>query len=187
MQKTRPFWFLLDFYAWVVLILSIVTAFLVHEWWVVLLGLIGYLLALIVDLAGGRALGRTGAMRLARAEPSADREGSPSPLRGEGRGEGMLSCLTARAAEQLCLEARYEGYIRRAFSQVRQIERQAAMRIPDGFDYAAIEGIRFEAREKLAKIRPETLGQASRLPGVSPADLALLAVRIAQGRGRRSL
>ena len=68
MQKTRPLWFLLDFYAWVVLILSIVTAFIVGQWWVVLLGLIGYLLALIVDLAGGRALGRTGAMRLARAE-----------------------------------------------------------------------------------------------------------------------
>jgi ABC-type multidrug transport system fused ATPase/permease subunit len=68
MQKTRPFWFLLDLYAWVVLILSIVTAFLIHQWWVVLLGLIGYLLALLVDLTGGRALGRTGAMRLARAE-----------------------------------------------------------------------------------------------------------------------
>ena len=68
MQKTRPFWFLLDFYAWVVLILSIVTAFLVGQWWVVLLGLIGYLLALLVNLTGGRALGRTGAMRLARAE-----------------------------------------------------------------------------------------------------------------------
>ena len=68
MQKTRPFWFLLDFYAWVVLILSIVTAFLVGQWWVILLGLIGYLLALLVDLTGGRALGRTGAMRLAQAE-----------------------------------------------------------------------------------------------------------------------
>ena len=68
MQKTRPLWFLLDFYAWVVLILSIVTAFLVGQWWVVLLGVIGYLLALLVDLTGGRALGRTGAMRLAQAE-----------------------------------------------------------------------------------------------------------------------
>ena len=68
MQKTRPFWFLLDFYAWIVLILSIVTAFLVGQWWVVLLGVIGYLLALLVDLTGGRALGRTGAMRLAQAE-----------------------------------------------------------------------------------------------------------------------
>lgn len=68
MQQPRPLWFLMDFYAWVVLILSIVTAIIVGQWWVILLGIIGYLLALIVDLAGGRALGRTGAMRLARAE-----------------------------------------------------------------------------------------------------------------------
>ena len=68
MQQPRPFWFLLDIYGWVVLAMSIVTAFLVNQWWVILLGIIGYLIALLVDLIGGRALGRTGAMRLARAE-----------------------------------------------------------------------------------------------------------------------
>jgi len=68
MQQPRPFWFLLDIYGWVVLGMSIVTAFLIDRWWVVLLGIIGYLIALLVDLMGGRALGRTGAMRLARAE-----------------------------------------------------------------------------------------------------------------------
>jgi len=68
MQQPRRLWFLLDFYGWVVLTLSIITAFIIGQWWVVLLGIIGYLLALLVDLAGGRALGRTGAMRLARAE-----------------------------------------------------------------------------------------------------------------------
>lgn len=68
MQQPRPFWFLLDLYGWVVLIMSIITAFLIQQWWVVLIGFIGYLLALIVDLVGGRALGRTGAMRLARTE-----------------------------------------------------------------------------------------------------------------------
>jgi hypothetical protein len=68
MQQPRPFWFLLDFYGWVVLVMSIITAFLIQQWWVVLIGFIGYLLALIVDLVGGRALGRTGAMRLARTE-----------------------------------------------------------------------------------------------------------------------
>ena len=68
MQQRRPFWFLLDIYGWVVLGMSIVTAFLVNQWWVILLGIIGYLVALLVDLIGGRALGRTGAMRLARAE-----------------------------------------------------------------------------------------------------------------------
>ena len=68
MQQRRPFWFLLDIYGWVVLAMSIITAFVINQWWVVLLGIIGYLVALLVDLIGGRALGRTGAMRLARAE-----------------------------------------------------------------------------------------------------------------------
>ena len=68
MQAPRPFWFLMDFYGWVIFILSVITATLIGQWWVVLLGVIGYLLALLVDLSGGRALGRTGAMRLAQAE-----------------------------------------------------------------------------------------------------------------------
>ena len=68
MQQPRPLWFLLDIYGWIVLIMSIVTAIIIDQWWVILLGVIGYLLALLVDLLGGRALGRTGAMRLARAE-----------------------------------------------------------------------------------------------------------------------
>ncbi len=68
MQQTRPLWFLLDIYGWVVLGMSIVTAVVIGQWWIVLLGMIGYLLALLLDLLGGRSLGRTGAMRLAQAE-----------------------------------------------------------------------------------------------------------------------
>jgi hypothetical protein len=68
MHQPRPLWFLLDLYGWIVLVMSIVTAFIIGQWWIVLLGIIGYLIALLVDLAGGRALGRTGSMRLARAE-----------------------------------------------------------------------------------------------------------------------
>ena len=68
MQRPRPFWFLLNAYSWIVLIISIVTAVLIGQAWVVLVGTIGYLLALLVDLTGGRALGRTGAFRLAQAE-----------------------------------------------------------------------------------------------------------------------
>jgi ABC-type multidrug transport system fused ATPase/permease subunit len=68
MQQPRPLWFLLDLYGWIVLIMSIVTAFIIQQWWMLLIGVIGYLVALLVDLAGGRALGRTGSMRLARAE-----------------------------------------------------------------------------------------------------------------------
>lgn len=68
MQKPRPFWYLLDIYAWVVLAMSIITAIIINRYWVVLIGFIGYLIALLVDLSGGRALGRTGAIRLAQAE-----------------------------------------------------------------------------------------------------------------------
>ena len=68
MQQPRPYWSLLDPYGWLILIMSIVTAFIVGVWWIVLLGVIGYLIVLLVDLAGGRALGRTGSIRLARAE-----------------------------------------------------------------------------------------------------------------------
>ncbi len=68
MQQRRPFWFLLNVYGWVVLLMSVATAILIRQVWVISLGVIGYLLALLLDLIGGRALGRTGAMRLARAE-----------------------------------------------------------------------------------------------------------------------
>ena len=68
MQQTRPFWFLLDVYGWIVFIMSVITAVIIQQWWVILIGMIGYLLALLLDLVGGRALGQTGAIRLARAE-----------------------------------------------------------------------------------------------------------------------
>src|SRR5512142_311780 len=68
MQQPRPLWFLLDLYGWLVFSMSIITVFITHQWWIVLLGVIGYLVSLLTGLAGGRALGRTGSMRLARAE-----------------------------------------------------------------------------------------------------------------------
>ena len=68
MQQPRPLWFLLDLYGWLVLIMSIITAAISHLWWIVLLGVIGYLISLLMGLAGGRALGRTGSMQLARVE-----------------------------------------------------------------------------------------------------------------------
>jgi uncharacterized protein (DUF58 family) len=67
-MQQRPFWFVLNLYGWVVLIMSIITAIIVQIWWIFLLGVIGYLLALLVDLVSGRSLGRTGAIRLAQAE-----------------------------------------------------------------------------------------------------------------------
>ena len=80
------------------------------------------------------------------------------------------------------VELKYEGYIRRQLAQVKEVRRQEALAIPEGFDYASLAGVCLEAREKLARIRPRSLGQAARIPGVSPADIACLAVALkAQG------
>lgn len=68
MQPQRPFWYLLNLYGWVVFGMSLVTALIIGQGWVILLGVIGYLIAVFVDLIGGGSLGRTGAVRLARAE-----------------------------------------------------------------------------------------------------------------------
>ncbi len=67
-MSQRPFWFLTNFYGWVILLMSVVTAAILGEWWMILVGAIGYQAALLVDLIGGRSLGRTGAIRLAKAE-----------------------------------------------------------------------------------------------------------------------
>jgi hypothetical protein len=68
MQTQRPFWYLFNLYGWLVFGMSLVTALIIGQWWVMLLGFIGYLIAVLVDLIGGGSLGRTGAVRLARAE-----------------------------------------------------------------------------------------------------------------------
>jgi len=88
--------------------------------------------------------------------------------------------LSDRAKAQIAIACRYDGYIQRQEAQIRRMARAADQRIPADFDYAAVDGLRREAKEQLAKIRPETVGQAARLPGVSPADAALLLVRLAR-------
>jgi tRNA uridine 5-carboxymethylaminomethyl modification enzyme len=78
-------------------------------------------------------------------------------------------------------DLKYEGYIRREEERISKTVRQESKAIPDWVDYAAISGLRVEATQKLAKIRPETLGQAARISGVTPADIALLSVWVARG------
>jgi tRNA uridine 5-carboxymethylaminomethyl modification enzyme len=92
--------------------------------------------------------------------------------------DARLGKISARAAEQIEIETRYDGYIKRQQGQIAKMAKSENVRIPDGFDYLAISGLRNEAREKLSHIRPETLGQAGNISGVSPSDLALLAVRL---------
>ena len=71
---------------------------------------------------------------------------------------------------------KYEGYIKRQLSEERRMERLEEKRLPEDIDYNAIEGLRLEARQKLSEVRPLNLGQAGRIPGVNPADIAVLMV-----------
>ena len=81
-------------------------------------------------------------------------------------------------AESVEIAVKYEGYIRRQMAEVAEFARLERRAIPEGIDYAKIDGLRLEAREKLAAIRPQNLGQAGRISGVSPADIAVLMLYI---------
>src|SRR4051794_10585107 len=80
------------------------------------------------------------------------------------------------ALEQVVLEAKYSGYIARQAAAVERFQRLESRPIPAHFDYAAVPQLRAEAREKLSQVRPASLGQASRISGISPADLAVLLI-----------
>ena len=69
---------------------------------------------------------------------------------------------------------------------MRQVQRQESTPIPPDFDYAPLTGLRLEAREKLGRIRPASLGQAARVPGVSPADIAVLSVALHAARRKQA-
>jgi tRNA uridine 5-carboxymethylaminomethyl modification enzyme len=92
--------------------------------------------------------------------------------------------LPPDAAEQVSIEAKYAGYIETQRKQVRRMSRLEDRRIPPSFDYDAIVGIRKEAQEKLKRIRPATVGQASRISGVNPADISVLLVYLERSTGR---
>ncbi len=94
----------------------------------------------------------------------------PEHLRADGRKK------YDPVAEQIEIAVKYEGYIKRQMLQVEQYRKMERKRIPEDIDYSAIHGLRLEARQKLAKQRPVSVGQASRISGVSPADISVLLI-----------
>lgn len=95
--------------------------------------------------------------------------------------------LSGRVLEQMQIEAHYAGYVRRQESEIARLQKVDSVRIPETFSYQAVPQLRHEAREKLSRVRPGTLGQAGRVSGITPADIAILMFylgpSVSEGRG----
>ena len=87
--------------------------------------------------------------------------------------------LTADIAEEIEISVKYEGYIKRQRADIEEARRLERKRLPQDVDYSAIQGLRLEAGEKLNKVKPENIGQAGRISGVSPADISVLLIWLA--------
>ena len=88
--------------------------------------------------------------------------------------------LPWRVREQVNIEIKYEGYIRRQMQQVEHFKKLEGKKLPKDINYQELKGLRLEARQKLEKIRPENIGQAGRISGVSPADVSVLMIYLEQ-------
>jgi glucose-inhibited division protein A len=120
---------------------------------------------------GHDSAGHSLAQRLRRPETSWDEI---------ARAEPSLASLPPRVAEQVTIETKYDGYIARHLRQIAHMEKHRRLRISSDFDYACVDGLSREATEKLSTMKPENLDQAMRISGVSPADAALLLVRLSR-------
>lgn len=94
--------------------------------------------------------------------------------------EGRQSLLTRSEAEQVEIQLKYDGYIKKQFQQAEQLMRLESKKIPDGIDFEKIGGLSLEARQKLSMIKPASVGQASRISGVSPSDISVLLIFLEQ-------
>ena len=101
--------------------------------------------------------------------------------------EGIGPGETGSVAEQVEIQAKYHGYIERQRDEIVRQQRNEHKALPDNFDYHQVRGLSSEVREKLLAAQPETLGQAARIPGVTPAAISLLLVHLKKaGQARKS-
>ncbi|TMW72007.1 tRNA uridine-5-carboxymethylaminomethyl(34) synthesis enzyme MnmG [Alteribacter natronophilus] len=95
------------------------------------------------------------------------------------------TALDEDVAEQVEIQIKYQGYIAKQLEQVDKLKRMENKKLPEDLDYSAIHGLAMEARQKLAEVRPLSVAQASRVSGVTPADVSVLLVYLEQGRLKR--
>lgn len=93
---------------------------------------------------------------------------------------GGLEDIDYQILDTVEIDAKYQGYLQKGLEQIEKAKRLEEKELPDDIDYASITGLRIEARQKLDKIRPKNLGQAGRISGVSPADIAVLMVYLSR-------
>ena len=127
----------------------------------------------LADYLGGRPEPDTTLMDLLR-RPQVDYAGMMAQL------PELAVDLPASVAEQVEIQAKYAGYIDRQRDEIRRHERHEATALPQDLDYARVHGLSTEIRQKLSQFRPHTLGQAQRIPGVTPAALSALAIHLKQ-------
>ena len=90
--------------------------------------------------------------------------------------------LPKAVTEEVEIQIKYAGYLARQEKQVAEFKKEENRRLPENMDYDSIQGLRLEARQKLGDIRPMSIGQASRISGVSPADIAVLLIWLEQNK-----
>ena len=88
--------------------------------------------------------------------------------------------LTKQEAEQVEIQVKYEGYIKLQLAQVEKFKKLENKRLPENLDYSNLKGISLEARQKLNQFKPVSIGQASRISGISPADISVLLIYLEQ-------
>lgn len=103
----------------------------------------------------------------------------------DGLAGDAVSCETTQAIiEQVEIAAKYAGYIDRQRDEVQRAAHYESLKLPDDLDYNQVSALSFEVRQRLSRQRPETLGQASRLSGVTPAAISLLLIHLKRSRAK---
>ena len=97
-------------------------------------------------------------------------------------GRENVHLISAHARKRVEVEIKYAGYIDKQRQQIEKFRRLEGRRLPENLDYSSLDGLRIEARQKLDAIRPESIGQASRISGVSPADINVLLIHLEKMR-----